>query len=618
MKQSGVHILRRGALSKWAMLLVLFLAISLRLTGLGAKSLWQDEIFTAAIASTMNGISEVVTIPLYNTALPAPPLYFIITHFFLHIGDSDFLLRFPALFFGVLGVSMTYALGARLFGRAAGLGGGFLLAISPLHIRYSQDARFYSLLAFLSLLSLYFLCKALSGGKSRAWIGFIACSVANLYNHLFALLVVLAEIVFAAGLWVKNSLIPRWRHGGKGRIATQPQENGGVLGTWKSFAFPVSLATIIALYAPMIPHLLRGLAGSKGLGGETTPGVSLTPSFLAQLLEGWGAGPGLALFVYLIPFLAGVAACVRSHRRQLWLASCWLAVPFAVLLAVPARHGFRPRYVIFMLPVYLVFIAKGLMTVNGMVDDWLEGRGVQRSGIVFAISMVVFTLVSFPALEGYYGEARSDWKAVAALLESSFSDGQVIVSPGPFPQVVLPRYFEDLEGASFLMGGSEYFLSPERESQEGVWFIGPGRERMNLIEEELRAATPLLFKVVFEVDTESASQAIRLSIAPTMYSDLWVLYVRDGLDVEEMIDRYEEALEVVSPTVASSIHTTLGGLLEEREALDEAETHYRQAIALNSKAPEPHRRLAELYDNRGLEEEATVEWEIYGRLTDER
>ncbi len=600
------------------MLLVVFLAFCVRLTGLDAKSLWQDEIFTAAIASTDNSLSEVASIPLYNTALPAPPLYFLITHFFLHIGDNDFLLRFPALFFGVLGVSATYALGARLFGKAEGLVGAFLLCVSSLHVRYAQDARFYSLLAFLSVLSWYLLYRGLSENRRRWWIGFVACTVLNTYNHLFGLLVLLSQIAFVGGLWIRNSLISRRDSSTKGRLTVRSPGGHWTVDDRKGLAALLSLAVVGVLYGPMIPHLYRGLTSRKGLGGMVTPGMGLTPSFLAQVLEAWGGGPGFALLVFLIPFIIGLVACVRTHRPQLWLAFCWLVVPFAVLFLVPAKHGFRPRYVLFMLPLYFVFIARGLTVLSDVIDNWLERRRVRRTGVVLALSSAVLVLVSWPTLQSYYTEQRSDWKAVADLLLRSFSPGEVIVSPGPFPQVVLPRYNESLAVATFLVGGSELAVSEDGYGHEGVWFIGPGRESMISIESDLRETPARLFKVVLEVDPDSASRGLRLSLAPTMYSDLWVIYVRQGLDAEELILRYKESLEVVSPTVACTIHTSVGDLYQEQDAPNEAAAHYLQATVLDPTAPTPHGRLAELYESQRMEAEAAAEWETYQQLVDQQ
>jgi len=324
----------------------LLLASYLRLSGLDAKSVWQDEIFTAAIASTEHGAPQVASIALHNTALPTPPLYFLITHFFLYIEDNDFLLRFPALFFGVLGVALTYTLGARLFGQREGLVGAFLLSISPLHIRYSQDARFYTLLLLLSLFSVYSLYRGIFEKDMKWWIGFTICSILNIYNHILALLVLLSEMVFVAGLWSAEALLAV-RRPTLAKRATDVEKPRSTLDKGTGMAFVVSLAMIALAYAPMFPHFVRGLTGQKGLGGAATGGISFTPSFVVQQLDAWGIGSGSAILVLLIPFLIGIIVSARAQRRQPWLAFCWLAVPFGVLSALPVHHRFRPRYALF-------------------------------------------------------------------------------------------------------------------------------------------------------------------------------------------------------------------------------------------------------------------------------
>ncbi len=596
---------------------ILLLGLSLRLNGLGAKSLWQDEIFTAAIVSTENSVSRVVSIPLYNTALPAPPLYFLITHFFLYIGDNDFLLRFPALFFGVLGVAITYALGARLFGKREGLSGAFLLSLAPFHIRYSQDARFYTLLLFLSLLSLYFLYRGIVDKDRKWWIGFTLCNIFNVYNHLFAFLVLLGEVVFIAGLWLKEALLTM-RRSTLAQQATDLEKSASTFDKGAGFAFVASLATIALAYTPMLPHLLRGLSGEKGLGGAITRGMSLAPSFLIQALDSWGLGSGWAVLVFLIPFLIGVGISARAQRRQLWLAFCWLAVPFEVLFALSAKHGLRPRYVLFMLPFYLLFVARGLTAISGVINARLLRGSLRSREISLALFLLVIALLSVPAVQAYYAEDRADWRAVAALLAKSISPGDVIVSPGPFPQVVLPRYEESLGEAVFVMGGSEMFALPDGERQGGVWFVGPAREKMRSIDRELTEAAPLFFKVIFEVDDRSAARGRALKIAPVMYDDLWVLYVREELEPQGVIQLYEEALEVVPSSTAFSIHVTLGDLYQAKGRLEQAMVHYQEATILDPCAPEPHYGLALVYEAQGLWEQSISEWQRYDELTGER
>lgn len=601
-----------GRITTCLLIGVLLLSWALRLYGLDAKSLWQDEIFTAAIASTQNSLSEVVSIPLYNTALPVPALYFLLTHALLHIGDNDFLLRFPPLAFGILGVAGTYILGTRLLGAREGLAGAFLLSIAPLHIRYCQDARFYTLLVFLSLLSLYFLCRAIYDGERKWWVGFTLCSVLNVYNHLFGFLVLLAEVIFVAGLWVAGAVLSR-------RTVSPAEEemDAGARerapGNQAVVTFVISLAMVALAYTPMIPHLLRGLSGAKGLGA-TTRGVGFITSVVGQAVDSWGLGSGWAILILMVPFLIGIVASAKQQWRLLWLAFCWLVLAFAVLYAFPARHGFRPRYVLFMLPLYLLIVAKGLTSVDEFIVGRLAGGRARRRNISLAVLLAGITILSVPAVQAYYEEDRTNWRAVASLLARSISPEDRVVSPGPFPQVVLPRYEDALEEATYVIGGSDVFLGAEQESQAGVWFVGPAREKMRAIEEELTEAVGLFFKVALEVDDQTAARGRALKLAPVMYDDLWVLYVSDGLEPEDIAELHEAALEVVPPATASSIHVALGDFHRTNNDLEQAVVHYRQAAILEPSAPEPHYGLALVYRAQGMQEQYESEWETYEEL----
>jgi mannosyltransferase len=594
---------------------ILLLAFSLRLNELDAKCVWQDEIFTAAIASAENSVSEVLSIPLYNTALPAPPLYFLITHFFLYIGDNDFLLRFSALFFGILGVPVTYILGARLFGKLEGLVGAFLLSFATLHIRYSQDARFYSLLMLLSLLSLYFLYRGIFDKGRRWWIGFTLCSILNIYNHLFAFFVLLAEAIFVVGLWLAEAFLAV-RRSSSVKQKTGLEKSAPTLDKGAGLAFIASLAATTLAYTPMFPHLLRGLTGSKGLGGTATRGMSVTLSFLMQQFDAWGVGSGWAIWVLLVPFLIGVIVSVKAWRGQLlWLAFCWFVVPFGVLFAIPAQHGFRPRYVLPMLPLYLLFAAKGLTTTSEVIGAGLLRGRLQLRGGILAVFLLTVALLSMPGVQAYYAEDRANWRAAAALLATSLSPGDVIVSPGAFAQIGLPRYQDSLGDVSFVMGGSEVFFSPDRDRQEGLWFIGLQEGRMSAIESELAEAVTSYFKVVIKVDDQSVDRSRFLKIAPVMYRDVWILYVREDLGPQEVIQLYEGASEVVPSSTALSIHVTLGDLYRSEGELEEALVHYQEASVLDPSAPEPHYGLALVYQAQGLQEQYASEWQKYEELT---
>ena len=68
---------------------------------------------------------------------------------------------------GSLSVLLIYKFGKELFNKNAGLIAALIMAVSVFQIKYSQEARTYSLIVFLTLLSNYFFLRLLSGYKFK-------------------------------------------------------------------------------------------------------------------------------------------------------------------------------------------------------------------------------------------------------------------------------------------------------------------------------------------------------------------------------------------------------------------------------------------------------------------
>ncbi len=148
--------------------LIFGVGASLRLYGLDFQSLWQDEGLQYYVA-TQNSIGEL----FQQTRSFHPPLSFIVNHLFLLLGDSDFLLRLPSALFGIASLPVLYVLARDLTSKKAAVFAVFVLALSPFHIWYSQEARMYSQLLFLSLLSSVLLLQALRRGEVTWWIYYV-------------------------------------------------------------------------------------------------------------------------------------------------------------------------------------------------------------------------------------------------------------------------------------------------------------------------------------------------------------------------------------------------------------------------------------------------------------
>jgi mannosyltransferase len=513
---------------------LLLCAALLRLYRVDFKGLEADEIFTVAISDPHNSVLDVLSIPLHNSPQAKPALYFLVTHFFLRLEDHDFLLRFPALAAGVLGVAVTYAVGSALFGWKEGLAAAFLLCISPLHIRYSQWARFYTPLLSLSLLSLFFLWRAITRADLKAWLGFSVVTVLNLYTHLFALLVLAAETLFFTSWWLQSAI--GFVRGKRASLHLTGDVRHG-LPVWVSrrsiLALLVALTIVTVAYAPMIPHLLASLVGPKGIAEDNeTPGLEFSLSFFRGLQAEWSVGTGVGSMVFLAFFLAGVAVSLRGQRRPIALALTWVGVPLAVLFAVPLKHRFYPRYLVFLLPVYLVVVARGLTAGDDFVRYLLRrisGEKVARSSVGLIAGLVLLAGVSVRPLSQYYLETMSDWSRVASFLGGSVSSGEPILVRRALFEIALLHYDERLANVEFGVLSPQDALLADLPYERGIWFVGKeGRKNeMSRLEEALVALTERpVSKWVFEGYGDP-----RLPGAgESMFWDVWVLYTGSGPD----------------------------------------------------------------------------------------
>lgn len=529
-------------------------------------------------------------------------------HLVSFLGEADFLLRFPSAIFGILGVTAVYNLGKALFGRAEGLLAAFLLTLSPFHVRYSQEARAYALFAFLSVLALYFLWRGIKGHERKWWVGFIIFNILNLYTHLFALLVFLVEGLIFLSVWL-------W-----GYVRCQSEARSKVAEAF--LRFWGSTTVILVCYLPMVPYLWQDIQGGKGLGGVNfTPGMTLTPALFAGVFSVFGTGAGAALLIFAAGFLAGLVGSLKKQGTQVFLALLWIGVPFGALFAFPAKHGFRPRYLVFILPLYLIFVSKGVTTLGRSVSNLLGRSSELRRPRFYAMwllfSLLLFGVLGFSSLGKYYAEQRPNWRLAATFLAHNVAPGEIVFSRRTLPEVVLPHYRRELAEVPFVQEKIDGVDPATVHHEGGIWFIGAGRSVLPLAQQVQGSRDEPIFEVVFGVDTEHSSQAIAEGIAPAMFKDIWIAYVREGMGAEELIALYEDALSLATPYESLGIHNWLGDLFLQEGRIDEAIFHYQEAVSLDPNAPHAHYGLALAYEERGWSQLAADEWAIYRELTTE-
>ena len=101
------------------------------------------------------------------------------------------------MIFGCVTIVLVFFAGRNLLGKRMGLFGALLIAISPFHIWYSQEARPYALLIMVSLLAVLMM-QHLMKNESRLLpkIVFVFVTAALFYSHPVGIAVIGFEAMY--------------------------------------------------------------------------------------------------------------------------------------------------------------------------------------------------------------------------------------------------------------------------------------------------------------------------------------------------------------------------------------------------------------------------------------
>jgi len=442
------------------LLLALLLGVALRLHHLGYKSFWGDEIWTAQVAERSLDyiLAHTGVVPGHWFA----PLYLAMAHYFvLFAGPGEFTIRLPALIFGILTLPMIYRLGRLFYGKVAGLVAALLLAVSPYHLWYSQDARWYSQVALFSVVSLFFFYRFIlpedDARKSRIkdGAGFVLGTVFTFYSHLFAFLILVAQGLFAGYVWLRTWVIGREKavwFGHSSRLFI--------------LRFSLIIILIVLLTLPLLLPVLAPTSTSTPTSpGRTTFSVNFnlreldfasTMRFIGGLLVNYGSGNRTVVYLFAGLFLLGLLFTAREQPHLMILVSLWLVAPFLTRLLWQSNVGMIPRYVIFLFPVYLVVVARGIVILSGWLYRYIRSRyfpGDQHPvtkeqwlsqqpiiGICL-VSVIILVVLQLPAIRlDYLQGKQNDWRGLARYMEQHVQPGDVIVGEAWF-QAAFTYYF---------------------------------------------------------------------------------------------------------------------------------------------------------------------------------
>lgn len=352
------------AWAHWITLALLLVScLTVRLVCLACKPFWFDEAFSVEVAR----LTWVNFLHLLWWREANMSLYYVLLRVWLHFGQSPYFIRSLSVLMATLTLPAIYWLGRLLFDRRVALIAAALFTFNAYDVRYSQEARSYSLFVLLATFSSGLLVWWLAEPSRRRLGGYIAASVLAAYSHFYALLLLAAH-------WLTLKL-----------------------------ARP--------------PQIAEDLPSSRLRRAWWTTGLLVLPllTFVAKTGAGpirWIPRPGARDLVEFFEHLCGsdhwplallyVAACAvalssvgprlwkRHPSRDVWRLQfllIWFFFPIVLTVLLSfARPIFLGRYMIFCLPPLLILAAAGLERLR---RRWMLGAALVVM-LLFSLQGVFF------------------------------------------------------------------------------------------------------------------------------------------------------------------------------------------------------------------------------------
>jgi mannosyltransferase len=371
------------------------LAAAIRLSTLDLQSFWYDEAFTPVHVlhpSLWATLSSVVHSE--NT----PPLWYVIEWADSRVlGTGEVALRLPSALAGIATVAVAWAIGRELEGasdarsRRVAIGCAAFVAVNPLFVWYSQEARAYGLFVFMAALAMLCFLRVRREPTAGRMAAFAGAGVLALLTHYFAVFLLIGMVLVL--LWDRATR----------RLALPAAAAVGIVG--------LALLPLISA---------QGGHGTQWIGRwALRERLEAIPQYYLTGYSGSPLGHGVELLVAL-PILAGLGfglwrmrepGRALSHRARggaqlaLTIAACGVLIP-VVLVAFGADYLAPRNLVAAMIPLTALIASVVLWPGSGRVGIALA------AAIALAFLLVSIDVDLSPRLQ------RGDWRDVARALRS--------------------------------------------------------------------------------------------------------------------------------------------------------------------------------------------------------
>jgi uncharacterized membrane protein len=417
-------------------LAILLIAAAIRWRHIGDSSLGLDELTQVHVAQSPLG--EFLAGVRAHTS--AAPLDYVGTRIILDtvgaiVGVGSLSARLWPWFCGVATVFAIERATLELTGsRRTALTAAALTAFSGFLVFYSQEARFYSMSALMTVMIVWTFARAIRLRRRRDWAAFGCAAVAGVYTHYFIALLLVLE---GASLMVVEGI----------RIARRRSVGPAVVEIGRRL-LPLVLVGVVTGLA-FLPWYLYAARPQLSIVYAYPPIAALSPERLAQVLETllaatWAGGPGGVSWSDWLLTAAVVALAVPGAARLMrarpetataMVSMAIVLIPLVWVMDIRSHYFISERQFIFLVPLLYILAAAGLDTAISGLERLAEFARPRASQVVhilapvgLAVALVGMSIL--PLRRVYAGDfrPRENWQLASSITEKLLCSGGRVYS----------------------------------------------------------------------------------------------------------------------------------------------------------------------------------------------
>lgn len=372
----------------------------LRFVALGRWSLWTDELYNLGLMPVSASLAQ---------GIPAdqhPSLYYLILELVLKIGRSEWLMRLPSALAGFLTIPIMWRIGVALKRPNLGLLAAALLALAPLHVWYSREARMYALAMLFWTAAVYFYLQSWQRDNWLDTLGLVLTMTGGLYTAYPTLALWFIQMALFFLFW-------RLTGGQPIRLIRWAIAQAGI-------------AALFSLWWPFLQRQLdrptvfdwlnffESIVGPEGAAqlGRWLEQRDLTTTLAGTFQLAVMAGLLFALVTFLLTMIIvrwpAIIGFVKRFAFPIAIVLAFIFLSVTIAGAIPRGLSLRRQLLVFWIP----FLIPAAWAILYLKDKWTLGVAVGLSVLLSAV--VVF------------GSAYEDWRSTAVIISEEGRPGDIV------------------------------------------------------------------------------------------------------------------------------------------------------------------------------------------------